>query len=88
MIPKQAIIAAKEAMREVTPPAGVSKSDWLAVHGSFALIAGAIAAAAPHIKAQALYKAAADAEGLGMSEIPVNALRHRADCYGISGSKS
>lgn len=87
MIPKQAILAAKEAMREVTPPPGVSKADWLAEYGSFALIAGAIAAAAPYIKEQALYKAAADAEGLGMSEIPVNALRHRADCYGISRGK-
>lgn len=87
VIPDEAIEAAKEAMREVTPPPGVSKADWLAEYGDFALIAGAIAAAAPHIKAQALYKAAADAEGLGMGEIPVNALRHRADCYGISGGK-
>lgn len=53
VIPEQAIIAAKEAMREVTPPPGVSKSDWLAKHGDFALIAGAIAAAAPHIAAEA-----------------------------------
>lgn len=45
-IPAGAIAAAKEAMREVTPPPGVSKSDWLAEHGDFALIAGAIAAAA------------------------------------------
>ena len=50
MIPEQAIIAAKEAMREVTPPPGVSKADWLAEHGSFALIAGAIAAAAPYMR--------------------------------------
>lgn len=50
MIPKQAIIAAREAMREVTPPPGVSKSDWLAEHGGFALIAGAIAAAAPYLR--------------------------------------
>lgn len=49
MIPKQAIIAAKEAMREVTPPPGVSKADWLAEHGDFALIAGAIAAAALYL---------------------------------------
>jgi hypothetical protein len=88
MIPKQAIIAAREAMREVTPPPGVSKADWLEEYGAVALIAGAIAAAAPHIKAEALYKAAEDAEGLGMSEIPVNDLRHRADCYGISGGKA
>lgn len=45
-IPAGAIAAAKEAMREVTPPPGVTKSDWLAEHGDFALIAGAIAAAA------------------------------------------
>ena len=49
MIPKQALEAAKEAMREVTPPPGVSKAEWLTEHGEFALIAGAIAAAAPHI---------------------------------------
>lgn len=49
VVPEAAIIAAKEAMREVTPPPGVSKTDWLAEHGSFALIAGAIAAAAPYI---------------------------------------
>lgn len=51
VIPKQAIIAAREAMREVTPPPGVSKSDWLEEYGSVALIAGAIAAAAPHMRA-------------------------------------
>lgn len=49
MIPAQAIDAAKEAVREVTPPPGVNKADWLAEHGEFALIAGAIAAAAPHM---------------------------------------
>lgn len=81
VIPASAIEAAKEAMREVTPPPGVSKADWLAEHGDFALIAGAIAAAAPHIKAQAIDKAADDADGLGMGEIPVHTLRHRAYCY-------
>ncbi|QDG65800.1 hypothetical protein NIBR502772_05865 [Pseudarthrobacter sp. NIBRBAC000502772] len=81
MIPKQAIIAAREAMREVTPPPGVSKADWLAEYGSVALIAGAIAAAAPYIKAQAIDKAVEDAEGLGMEEVPVHSLRFRADCY-------
>jgi hypothetical protein len=45
--------AAKEAMREVTPPPGVTKTEWLAKHGDFALMAGAIAAAAPHIIRQA-----------------------------------
>lgn len=81
MIPKQAIIAAREAMREVTPPPGVSKADWLEEYGSVALIAGAIAAAAPYIKAQAMDKAVEDAEGLGMEEIPVHSLRFRAECY-------
>ena len=81
MIPNEAMAAAKEAMREVTPPPGVSKADWLAEHGSFALIAGAIAAAAPYIKAQAMDKAADDADGLGMGEIPVHSLRFRAECY-------
>lgn len=57
MIPKQAIIAAREAMREVTPPPGVSKTDWLEEYGSVALIAGAIAAAAPSIRAQAFAEA-------------------------------
>jgi hypothetical protein len=81
MIPKQAIIAAKEAMREVTPPPGVSRAEWLAEYGSVALIAGAIAAAAPYIKAEAIDKAVEDAEGLGMEEIPVHSLRFRAECY-------
>lgn len=81
MIPEQAITAAKEAMREVTPPPGVSKADWLAEYGDFALIAGAIAAAAPHIKAQAIDKAVDDADGLGMEKIPVHSLRFRAECY-------
>ena len=62
MIPKQAVIAAREAMREVTPPPGVSKADWLDEYGSIALIAGAIAAAAPSIRAQAFAEAAADIE--------------------------
>jgi hypothetical protein len=73
--------AAKDAMREVTPPPGVSKTDWLAEHGSFALVAGAIAASAPYIKAQAIDKAVEDAEGLGMDQVPVHSLRFRADCY-------
>lgn len=60
MIPKQAILAAREAMREVTPPPGVSKADWLEEYGSVALIAGAIAAATPSIRAQAFAEAAAD----------------------------
>lgn len=48
----EAFEAAKRAMETVTPPPGVSKSDWLAEHGRFALIAGAIAASAPYIQAQ------------------------------------
>ena len=80
-IPNEAIEAAKEAMREVTPPPGVSKADWLAEHGDFALIAGAMAAAAPYIKAQAIDKACDDADGLGMGEILVPSLRFRAECY-------
>lgn len=53
VIPNDAIAAAKEAMREVTPPPGVSKADWLAEYGDFALIAGAIAAAAIYMQAEA-----------------------------------
>ena len=54
MTPDEAVEAAKEAMREVTPPPGVSKAEWLAKYGEFALIAGAIAAAAPHLMAPVL----------------------------------
>lgn len=81
MIPGEAFEAAKEAMREVTPPPGITKADWLAEHGDFALIAGAIAAAAPLIKAAALDKAADDAEGLGLPEVPVHSLRYGAFYY-------
>lgn len=59
-LPAGAVDAAKEAMREVTPPPGVSKADWLAEYGTWALLAGAIVAAAPHIAAQALADAAKD----------------------------
>ncbi|ACL42208.1 hypothetical protein Achl_4257 (plasmid) [Pseudarthrobacter chlorophenolicus A6] len=59
-LPADALEAAKEAMREVTPPPGVSKADWLSEHGTWALFAGAIAAAAPFIAAQALTDAATD----------------------------
>lgn len=52
-VPDEAVEAAISAMETVTPPPGVSKSDWLKKHGPFALIAGAIAAAAPFIAAQA-----------------------------------
>lgn len=60
IVPVEALDAAKEAMREVTPPPGVSKTDWLDEHGTWALFAGAIAAAAPAIAAQALTDAASD----------------------------
>jgi hypothetical protein len=80
-IPEEAMAAASYAMREVTPPPGVDHADWIKEHGPFALLAGAIAAAAPYIKAQAIDKAVEDAEGLGMAEIPLHSLRFRADCY-------
>jgi hypothetical protein len=57
-VPAEALTAAKEAMRGITPPPGVSKKEWLAEHGSWALFAGAISAAAPLIAAQALRDAA------------------------------
>jgi hypothetical protein len=52
-ISAEATEAAKTAMQEVTPPPGITKDEWLAEHGSFALIAGAIAAAAPFLEAPA-----------------------------------
>jgi hypothetical protein len=58
-LPAAALDAAKEAMREITPPPGVSKADWLNEHGTWALFAGAIAAAAPFIAAEALADAGA-----------------------------
>lgn len=59
-VPAEAFEAAKEAMREVTPPPGVSKADWLAEHGTWALLAGVVAAAAPGIAAHALATAASE----------------------------
>lgn len=58
MIPTKAVLAAKKALEAVTPPPGVSKADWLAGYGSFALYAGAIAAAAPYLHAAGLESAA------------------------------
>jgi hypothetical protein len=52
IIPAEATEAAKSAMQEVTPPPGITKAEWVAEHGSFALIAGAIAAAAPFLTAK------------------------------------
>lgn len=49
-ISAEATEAAKNAMQEITPPPGVTKEEWVTEHGSFALIAGAIAAAAPFLK--------------------------------------
>jgi hypothetical protein len=70
----EAIEAAKEAMREVTPPPGVSKADWLTEHGEFALIAGALSAAAPYLireaQAKALEQVAEDWEALVRREKP------------------
>ncbi|UYL86599.1 hypothetical protein SEA_RADFAD_42 [Arthrobacter phage RadFad] len=57
-IPDEAMAAASFAMREVTPPPGVDRVDWLKEHGPFALLAGAVAAAAPYLMAQALHSAA------------------------------
>lgn len=56
-IPDEAIEAAKTAMETVTPPPGVDRSAWLKEHGRWALLAGAIAAAAPHVIAHALREA-------------------------------
>ena len=49
VIPDEAMAAAIKAMETVTPPPGVDKSDWLKRYGPYALLAGAIAAAAPHL---------------------------------------
>lgn len=57
-IPEEAMAMASHAMREVTPPPGVDRSDWIKEHGPFALLAGAVAAAAPYLMAQALCDAA------------------------------
>lgn len=72
MIPAEAVEAAKEAMREVTPPPGVSKADWLAEHGDFALIAGAIAAAEPYMLREAKADAWDECEA-AQYEIKLNA---------------
>jgi hypothetical protein len=82
MIPTEGFDAAKEAMREVTPPPGVSKADWLAEHGTWALLAGAIAAAAPHIAAQALTDAASDLQE------SVDVIRVRSHGAGIDNSET
>jgi hypothetical protein len=51
------------------------------LHEGGKLVAEILAAAAPHLKAQAIDKACDDADGLGMGEILVPALRFRAECY-------
>jgi hypothetical protein len=73
MIPTEAARAAVKAAKE--------SFGGEAPRGMRAAIRAALEAAAPHIKAQAIEKAADDAEGLGMEEIPVHSLRHRANCY-------
>lgn len=77
MIPDEAIEAAAEALVGSTlgDRRGITWEEF------FEAARGAIAAAAPYIKAQALDKAVEDAEGLGMTEIPTRSLRFRADCY-------
>lgn len=52
-ISDEAMAAASRAMQTVTPPPGVAHSDWLKEHGPFALLAGAISAAAPYLMASA-----------------------------------
>jgi hypothetical protein len=52
-IPTTAMDAAKVAMETVTPPPGVDRTAWLDRYGPYALLAGAIAAAAPYIAEQA-----------------------------------
>ena len=52
-IPDEAMRAAIKAMETVTPPPGVELSEWLSRHGPFSLLAGAVAAAAPHLMAEA-----------------------------------
>lgn len=62
MISKEGMRAAITAMETVTPPPGVNRTDWLKEHGPYALLAGAIAAAAPFIHAEALEEAADEFE--------------------------
>lgn len=81
-ISTEALDAAKEAMREITPPPGFSKADWIAEHGTWALFAGAIAAAAPHIAAQALTDAGTDLQE------SVDVIRVRSHDAGIDNSET
>lgn len=88
MIPNEAVEAAADAINVygakyvgVLDP--VPLKDMSLPDREYALgeARAALEAAAPYIKAQAIDKAVEDAEGLGMTEIPVHALRFRADCY-------
>jgi hypothetical protein len=81
VIPTDAILAAKEAMREVTPPFGTSKADWFAEHGDFALIAGVIAAAAPHMLAAAWEAAVVEGEASGWLHDFAAADMHKRNPY-------
>ena len=91
MIPDEAVEAAARAM---TPKAWGPQVWQLAAHGESPSAArnrvqkealeaarNALEVAAPYIKAQAIDKAADDADGLGMEEIPIHSLRFRAECY-------
>ncbi|UYL86598.1 hypothetical protein SEA_RADFAD_41 [Arthrobacter phage RadFad] len=76
-IPDEAIEAAAEALVSSTlgDRAGIKWEEF------FEAARKALNASAPKLMAAALDKAADDADGLGMSEIPVHSLRHRAGCY-------
>ena len=57
-ISNEAIEGAKKAMYEVTPPPGMTTAEWIERYGEYAWLAGAIAAAAPIIRAECLTEAA------------------------------
>lgn len=80
-IPEEAMAMASYAMREVTPPPGVDRSDWIKEHGPFALLAGAVAAAAPYLMAQALCDAADHI--MGPSDVPLDAATCRWNAMGL-----
>jgi hypothetical protein len=71
VIPDEAVHAARVKLEDVL-------GGWFDDLDAIRQILGA---AAPYIKAQAIDKAADDADGLGMEEVPVHSLRFRAECY-------
>ena len=71
MIPDEAVQAARVKLEDVL-------GGWF---DDLDAIRQILEAAAPYIKAQAIDKAADDADGLGMEEIPAHSLRFRAECY-------